>query len=199
MEYLWRISTLRRAAAILFAMVLLGTFCLSCTTTFFTRAFQLCDPGRCDKPESAADAAFEQFTESAGWKLYVHVLAIYETSDPADVNSRLYDIKLQQRKASKLAGGLSFDSLEIVFPSTNERHPLELVRKVTDSGYYVPQVRRTYQYGYLAIPPDIDSIRVDFTVVADSSKSTTPSRKRMSLTMIPFEGSWEKLGIYPKD
>ncbi len=168
-------------------------------TTYYTRAFRLCTPLACASPESVQDIAYGPFAELEGWRLYIHAVAIYETNNLKANDRHKYDIRIQQRRISESTRELVVDTVNITFLPSGERSLLSLIRNVSDSGYYVPEPRWTASFGDLSIPPEIDSVRIDFAVRIKPDSLTEDSHRDYSLTMLRYEGTREKFGIYPKD
>jgi len=179
-------------------VVALAIIAASCTT-YYTRAFRLCTPLDCAPPERVQDAAYAPFAELEGWRLYIHAVAIYQTNNLEANDRHVYDIRIQQRQIAEHARELSIDTLAVTFLPSGERHFLSSIRCVKDSGYYVPEKRRTVHFGNLSIPLNVDSVRVDFAVSVESGGNTEVPSSDYSLTMLRYEGTWDKFGIYPKD
>lgn len=178
-------------------LIFLSIVCtLSCSTTYYTRAFRLesVNPGSSDKhpPEEVFTGPLGTV---AGWNMAIRVISTYESNEKTVLQRDTFAVSLIASSANTRTLPPAIDSLHMTLGG-DTAVTLGLESVTADTLTYAPETWQTYRFGNVIIPPGEDTVQVRFT--ARSPQLAVPEGKEFILTMVRYEGRFKKFGHYAK-
>lgn len=182
-------------AGLLTLLLLIGII-LSCSTTYYVRAFRVSTVVDSSYTwEGAPHEVYEgPIGEIGGWDLAIRMISYYETNDKADLSRDSFEVTITAMSGSARLPAPLVDSLTVAI--TSDTAILPLLRVITDSVSFEDAIKRFYRFGSVRISHDVDTVGVWFT--ADAPGRAVPEGRVFSVTMIRYEKKFDKVGARPK-
>jgi hypothetical protein len=171
----------------------------ACSQTYYSKSFRLATevPGQnAENISRLMDGPLEPFGKSP---LSLRVVALYSSNSQSKMASNNFNILIEQRFPDKLIDSVLIDSMVVTFLPAGTAHVMHRQSLRLYEGKSMPEPRIRSGFGSLEIPTGIDTARVEFVAKCASSTGGETISKQYSVTVIRWEGSYEKFGVRPTD